>query len=194
MSMQPNQPDARLLDALDALLSEQPAGLAEYDLMNLLDRRYGTVYPKPNLTDPLLLFQHHFYLRHALYHLQNVYQLAGTATLLITAVTIRKQLALPNRQTSLPERADSLKDYYLDLTNLNRESADSVQQLLGAFWRALKRHDQQPEALATLGLTGQESSAEQKQQYRLLVQQHHPDKGGDAEQFRLIQAAWEQLK
>jgi DnaJ-class molecular chaperone len=69
-----------------------------------------------------------------------------------------------------------------------------VQQLLDDFWRALRGNQQQPEALATLGLSGRESAAEQKQQYRLLVQQHHPDKGGDAEQFRLIQAAWEQLR
>jgi hypothetical protein len=192
--MHPSQPDARLLAALDALLGEHPAGLSEYDLMILLDQRYGPLYPKPNLADPILLFQHHFYLRHSLYLLQSHYQQTGTATLLITALTIRKQLAVANQHTALPDRLEPLKDYYLDLANLNRESADSVQQLLDDFWRALRGHQQQPEALATLGLSGRESAAEQKQQYRLLVQQHHPDKGGDAEQFRLIQAAWEQLR
>ena len=32
-----------------------------------------------------------------------------------------------------------------------------------------------------------------KARYRELVKQHHPDTGGDAEQFKRIQAAWEML-
>ena len=49
--MHPSQPDAPLLAALDTLLDEHPAGLAEYDLMTLIDQRYGPLYPKPNLAD-----------------------------------------------------------------------------------------------------------------------------------------------
>lgn len=44
-----------------------------------------------------------------------------------------------------------------------------------------------------LGLKTDCTSAEIKQQYRLLAHQHHPDRGGDEEQFKRIKFAYEIL-
>ncbi|MEJ2064407.1 MAG: J domain-containing protein [Reinekea sp.] len=62
------------------------------------------------------------------------------------------------------------------------------------FFNTLARYQHQPEALTVLGLTGSENKKEKQARYRQLVQQHHPDKGGDPEQFRRIQNAWQSIK
>ena len=38
-----------LIAAIDLLLSEAPAGLSEYELMEALDKRYPELFPKPDL-------------------------------------------------------------------------------------------------------------------------------------------------
>ncbi len=184
----------RLLSAIDQLLSEATNGLTEFELMSRLDEHYHSLYPKPDLSNSLLLFQHHFYLRHALYSLQNHFAEQKTATLEITAVTIKKHLYIQSTSHLAMDTHDPLKSYYLDLSNLNKESETSVNQLINDFWMALNRFEQQPEALAILGLDGSESKQEQKQRYRELAQKHHPDKGGDAETFHQIKQAWTELK
>lgn len=180
------------MDALDALLSEHPTGLREIELIDLLDRHYPQVFPKPDLSDQLILFQHHFMLRHSLYVLQGQLAESGQSQLSITPVKITKTLVAADNE-ALPEEYDGVRDYYLDLKNLAKESHESVEKMLQDFWVALAKYEHQPEALAVLGLTGNESDQERKQVYKKLVQQHHPDKGGDAETFREIQTAWESL-
>ena len=44
-----------------------------------------------------------------------------------------------------------------------------------------------------LGLSPGMTMADAKARYRELVKKHHPDVGGDPEQFKRIQAAWEML-
>lgn len=43
----------------------------------------------------------------------------------------------------------------------------------------------------TLGVTVNASRDQVREAYLILVQKHHPDKGGDAELFRRVQSAWE---
>ena len=49
-------------------------------------------------------------------------------------------------------------------------------------------------ALELLGLEVGASPKERKKAYRRLAVQHHPDKGGDAEMFKAVHAAYEYLK
>lgn len=185
--------DQRLIATLDSLLSEYPDGIREYDLIVELDTRYQDLYPKPDLSDTLLLFQHHFFLRHCLYVLQQQYSESGQWQLDIDSIKICKRSAHSCEQNQL-SRHDPVRDYYLDLSNLNKESQHSVDELLSGFWQAMAAYQHQPDALATLGLTGHESKDEQRKRYRQLAQQHHPDKGGEEERFRAIQEAWQLLK
>lgn len=48
-------------------------------------------------------------------------------------------------------------------------------------------------AYATLGLEPTATDAEIKKAFRRLAKQHHPDRGGDAEEFKNIQRAYEQI-
>lgn len=50
------------------------------------------------------------------------------------------------------------------------------------------------EALAILGLTIQATLTEMKRAYRTKVLQFHPDRGGDVEQMKKVNVAWETLK
>lgn len=51
-----------------------------------------------------------------------------------------------------------------------------------------------PQACAVLGLSYPFTHDQLKAAYRALVMQHHPDKGGDPEEFLLVQAAYQQLR
>ena len=48
--------------------------------------------------------------------------------------------------------------------------------------------------LRTLGLGPDATLQEARAAYRKLAKEHHPDLGGDPEEFRRIQAAWQQLR
>ena len=54
-------------------------------------------------------------------------------------------------------------------------------------------HNQNPEALAVLGLAEGASLATIKRAHRRLAKLHHPDMGGSAESFRRINEAYQQL-
>lgn len=186
--------DRRLLSAIEQLLEQAPTGLSEYELMVQLDDRFNSLYPKPDLSAPLVLFQHHFFLRHSLYVLQDQHAKEGQWQLDISPLRIIKRPAFTPTDSTLPAKADPLKTYYLDLSNLNKESDLSVQRLLSDFWSKLSAYRHQPQALQLLGLKGDEPRVEQKKRYKQLLQQHHPDKGGDATAFREVQDAWEAIK
>lgn len=183
----------RLIEAIDRVLNQHPEGIREFDLMTVLDKQYGDLYPKPDLSDQLLLFQHHFFLKHSLYRLQEQLALAGEYYLKIDQILISKIAQTAKAKQELTHH-DPLRDYYLDLSNLNKETEQSVEALIQSFWRDLAKYHHQPEALKVLGLSGQENYSEQKKQYQRLAQQHHPDKGGDEAKFREIQSAWEKIK
>ena len=191
--MKPVNANARLVRAIDHILTDHPEGIREYDLMQKLDSDFPHLYPKPDLSDRLLLFQHHFYLKHSLYLLQNQLSTEGRWYLEIGTILIIKRLS-PHSNTSAIAEHDPLKDYYLDLSNLNKETSESVEALINGFWKAMTQLQHQPEAFQVLGLTGEETPEEQKQRYKKLVQTHHPDKGGDDSTFRNIQQAWEKIK
>lgn len=190
--MKPINRDKKLLVAIDTLLSAAPEGLRELELIDQLDQQYPEVFPKPDLSDTWLLFQHHFVLRHHVYSLQRSLLDDKKANIEIDPVSIKKTLYHEAHSYSVSEH-DPVREYYLDFTNLYEESESSVDALLNDFWVSLARYHAKPEALETLGLTGNESQAEQKKHYKRLVQAHHPDKGGDPKVFQEIQTAWSQI-
>jgi DnaJ-domain-containing protein 1 len=181
-----------LLQAIDQLLSINPAGLSEYELMAALDKQHSDLFPKPNFSEKVLLFQHHFMLRHCLYRLQNEYAHLGDFRLEIGLSRLVKHPVTSPKQDL--ERHDPLREYYLNLSNMNKESESSIESLLNSFWTRLSHFNAAPEAHKTLGLTGNESHQEKQQRYRKLAQKHHPDKGGNAQEFDRIQQAWKSIR
>lgn len=181
-----------LMDAVADIVRRHPGGLSEFELMQQLDRHYPELYPKPDLRDPLLLFQHHFILMHVLYLLQDEWHRAGDGVLEINALRIVARRLL-NQGGRSPSVNTSLRDYYLDWRNLTRENPESVQSLIDGFWKRLLGEQKSPDALAELGLDDSADTARIKSRYRQLASEHHPDKGGDPEEFRRIREAYEAL-
>lgn len=183
---------AGLVDAVADKLAATPAGLSEFELIQHLDQEHGKLFPKPDLGDPLLLFQHHFILMHVLYCLQDEWWRANRYLLDIGPLRIAIRPIGEGDSQQLSSTA-SLRDYYLDGNNLTRETSASVQDLLDGFWKRLLGEEQRPQALAELGLDESADRNAIRTRYRQLANEHHPDKGGDPDTFRRIREAYEQL-
>ena len=87
-----------------------------------------------------------------------------------------------------------MRDYYTDLRNLEQTTADDVEALLGAFWVRYYANERRAEALSVLGLNDPIEQDAITRRYRELAMKHHPDRGGDQEQFQALQEAMSLLK
>ena len=176
------------------LLRQHPDGISEYSLLKRLREEEYALFPKLSLGDTLGLFQSHFLLFHCLYRLRDRLHAERRGDLAISALIIELG-AYQEGLDSLIE-ADPLRDYYLDLTNLDETGESDVLELLGDFWRKLQSGE--PErvaaALAVLELERAESFAQVKAQYRRLVMRHHPDRGGEALKMHALNEALELLR
>lgn len=133
------------------------------------------------------LFNAHFLLHHALYHLQNRY-LDEQCFILQIEMTRIKRLPYQAANAALCHH-DAVKAYYLDFQNFLDTTEDDVNELLTSFWEGFTAHESKHQDLSTLGLPPDASYAEVKQQFRQLAQEAHPDKGGNADEFiKLSQA------
>jgi len=94
----------------------------------------------------------------------------------------------PPGQDALAE-ADPLRDYYLDLANLDATGEAEVERLLADFWQRFAGADERAAALAVLGLADPVDAATIKQRYRELVMRHHPDRGGDTRRLQELNEA-----
>ncbi len=194
--------------ALHELLLER-GHIKEYDLMKALVDAGFTEFT-PDL-DPLAMFQSHFLLFHLLYRLQAKWLREGQGWLSIHTLAIEltppsaiSDQAWQNAQQALTIE-DGVRDYYLDYNEFLKTQESDVIELIAGFWRDFGQG-------ATTGRTAcqAELSAAKRQleihdttesltvtlvnrQYRKLSQRHHPDKGGDAQQFHAISEARECL-
>ncbi len=189
-------PDAEgqesLLALLHQLLLAQPEGIREYDLLLRLRELELPVFSEGAFSDSLVLFRCHFLLFHLLYLLRErlVRQEAGILEIHFTLIVLRPW---QGRGENLPGPVDRLGEYYLDLANLEGMARADVEELIDRFWLEYGRYLHKPECYAVLGLGENASPAEVKRRYRELAFQHHPDQGGDPEEFRRLQEAAEQL-
>ncbi|MDR9436294.1 MAG: DNA-J related domain-containing protein [Thiohalophilus sp.] len=176
---------------IEQILKQTPEGVGEYELLQLLKEKgyfsFSTQRPAP----PLDLFQMHFLLFHALYRLQLECLQQESAVVEISPLNIRL-LPYVAGQIGITA-ADPLRDYYLDITNLENMSEKEVAALIETFWRNFVRFDGRAEALAELGLSDPVEDDVIKQAYRRLAMQHHPDRGGEAWRLQAINAAYEML-
>jgi hypothetical protein len=185
---------------LKVLLS-YPAGLSEFELIKKFETEGQPGFEKECLIGNLSLFQTHFFLFHSLYQLreqlseqlvldqEQQYQLeiSPLCTQLIPLIPLKE-----NNGSSLADH-NPLRDYYLDLNNLNEVNEAEVNQLLTQFWERFISNDERRDALEELELQDPVDWPTIKKQHRRLAMQHHPDRGGDEERLQAINAAMELL-
>jgi hypothetical protein len=175
------------LEAVAGILHRHPAGVSEYELIGLLRAAGFLSFLGPPPADPQALFCAHFLLFHALYRLGDRASSARRARLEVGPLNIR-WLPYGGGEGGLG-RPDTMRDYYLDLSNLARTTAQEVDALIASFWRCLGGRDRRAGALAELGLADPVDDATIRLAYRRLAMAHHPDRGGDKARLQAINAA-----
>lgn len=173
---------------LVAQLEANPDGLSEHALLRQLRREYPDAFPKQLFADNLALYRAHFLLFHMLHRLR-VDLLAQRAGILEIDVLSIRLLPYQSVDAMAMGATDPMAAYYLELNNLDQVDAEHVDELLGNFWARYYANSQRAEALAVLGLDEPASADEIQQRYRQLAMTHHPDRGGDGEQFKALQQA-----
>ncbi len=181
-----------LLDVLRA----HPAGLSEFELIQILGALFKAEgkpgFEEGCLRNNLSLFQTHFFLFHALYQLRDQLWGEKKACLNISALNIQ---LLPVSQNHTQDIAshDPLREYYLDLNNLENTNEAEIEDLLTQFWQRFLTDDERGNALLELELTDPVDWPVIKSRYRQLAMQHHPDRGGDEAKLQAINAAMDVL-
>jgi hypothetical protein len=174
------------------VLRAHPEGISEYELIKALDSNGEPVFEADCLRNNLSLFQTHFFLFHHLYQLREALWQTNEARLEISPLRIQLLPTNNTPDTSLSEH-DPLRDYYLQLDNLENTNAEEVDALLGQFWMRFVRDDDRQAALAELELQDPVDWTTIKTQHRRLAMQHHPDRGGDEQRLQAINAAMDVL-
>ncbi len=182
----------RLQQHLEQQLRASPEGINEHSLIRQLQAQTDSFSPHARLHDPLALFQIHFILFHALYRLRDQLWQQQQGHIEIGPLQIRLAPYRAGQQTL--SRNDPLRDYYLDLNNLETTGEQEITELLAAFWRRLVKGDGRKAALDELGLCDPVDDGTIKQTWRQLVMQHHPDRGGDKANLQLLNAAMDWLR
>lgn len=176
--------------ALQIELEKQADGIGEYDLMQALRAQgYFDFLSQPAL--PHELFQVHFILFHTLYLLSDIF--LDKKEYLLNIYTLKIEL-LPYQEGENALQVDNkLKAYYLDFNNLENTSEEDVYNMLASFWNKFNRFDNREAALAEIGLKDPVDDKVIKQEYRRLIMQHHPDRGGDTGKLQKLNDAIKSL-
>ncbi|MDH5659755.1 MAG: DnaJ domain-containing protein [Gammaproteobacteria bacterium] len=167
-------------------LENQTDGIGEYDLMqNLKSQGFFDFLSQPAL--PYELFRAHFILFHALYLLRDSFLENKSYLLLIH--TLKIELLPYNKGETSIQETNTLRDYYLDFANLEKTSEEDIYDMLASFWIKFNNFDNREAALAELGLKDPVNNKTIKKEYRRLVMQHHPDRGGDTDKLQKLNDA-----
>ncbi|KPP98967.1 DNA-J related domain-containing protein [Marinobacter sp. HL-58] len=186
-----------LLVATEHILRQNPAGINELGLIKTLQKKPWELIGTVNFAEPDKLYPVHFLLFHVLYRLRD--QLAGGGeTLTISPLVIRLRQTTVVGGTGVPDHADELRNFYLDLSRY-RMPEESINRMMDDFWAG--RSGYQPglsearDAATTLGFdTIPEGFEEVKYRFRRAVMRAHPDRGGETEAIQHLNRAFAVLK
>lgn len=190
----PDYTDPVLHEALSALLPLLRDGISEYELIKALQQPPWLLFGDLNLSDSLAMFRCHFVLFNALYTFSDELREKGLGELDIHTLSIR--LKPVTTFDAAITTHDGLRTYYLDWTNFSQTTTADVDVLLNDFWRRMEGKaasaSEVKEALITLELVETDNLTVTlvKKQYRKLLQQHHPDKGGSTASAQAISHAY----
>jgi hypothetical protein len=182
---------AALEEVVRAELQRQPRGFSEHELITALRASSCPGIPESLVGDPLLLFRTHFLLFHVLYRLRDRLRAEARGELRIGVLRIAVAPYGPGRAGIA--HSDPLRDYYLDLSNLEKTTEEDVVRLLDGFWSRGRAEGDRAEALAVMDLTEPVDLETIKRRYRQLAMRYHPDRGGDTLRLQEINAAMETL-
>ena len=181
-------------------LKSQAQAVSEHELLTQLERQgdfEGALSKdKPfSQASELALFQKHFLIMNALYHLQ-AELMQEQWQLHISPLKIYLAPLVEGEATSLADSDTpaALKAYYLDLSNLENTDEQGVADLLKGFWQRYLTEDKQLDAYQALEINPGADLKTVKLAYRRLVKVHHPDCGGDRAKFIEVRTAYEVLK
>lgn len=190
--------DNHLIEPIKSVLEAAFQTISEYELIQCLQSQ-GWLESMDS-RDSLSLYSVHFLVYNALYQISEDCRCSQNSRYLhISALAIGwvacrqapsngqgvKILAEDNQA-----EMEKLAAYYLDWTNLDVATTDSVDALLNGFWQQYVADEDYTQALAALNMSTSNSFAEIKKSYRRLAMVHHPDKGGDESRFHKIQWAF----
>lgn len=175
------------------ILKNNKTEISEYDLIQQLEES-GIEFPQEESTE-LSLFKKHFLIMNALYALQNDliddgYFLSVTPLV----IKMKKMVTLSDTKDLIDHTDKKLSEYYLDWQIYEDTSQQNVNDLLNGFWEKFSAVDKKLEALKILGLEADVNKDQLVQAYRRLAAKHHPDKGGNDEDFIKLREAYEILK
>ncbi len=176
------------------VLQDHPEGMSEYQLLQRL-RAEGLVLTQAEDDADLALYRQHFLTMNALYRLKQDLLSDGYA-LSISALKIVLSRLDSRPASALPTLSedDALARYYLDERELEKMSGEGVRALLTQFWERFAADDRRQGALDRLCLLDGCEWVDVKQAYRKQAFRCHPDRGGCANEFAGVRAAYEVLR
>ena len=176
--------------ALQVELGKHSDGIGEYDLIqNMKLQGFFDFLSQPAL--PHELFHAHFILFHTLYLIRDLF--LENKSYLLMIHTLKIELLPYNKGEAGLQETNTLRDYYMDLKNLENTSEDDVNAMLTSFWIKYNKFDNREAALVELGLHDPVDDQTIKKEYRRLAMQHHPDRGGDTTKLQKINDALNSL-
>ncbi|MFO7850122.1 MAG: DNA-J related domain-containing protein [Spirochaetia bacterium] len=199
------------------ILEANPEGITEYELMTKLSGAHHPFPWEEARTGDLQLFRSHFFLFYVLYRLRDLLLEEKRGELSIFCLKIKlhpysspqeeegtaaeadgtgdhvnsrqSDKAAPAGDSNIPAEADPMREYYLDLSNMEKVGEAEVRDMIDGFFRMLESYYRMEEDLAVLGLQADATVEMVRKKYRTLALKHHPDRGGSAEDFRRIEEA-----
>lgn len=187
---------------VDALHAELMDGAVHHEHALLKSCEHLSIFSLCSSDPTLGLFQKHFILMHALYFLRRDLFEAQVAFLEIEGTRARLlpwQSDTEAQQMTTYLASEKLETYYLDFSNVIRETECSVASMLGQFWRKYAEHaivdaSEKEAALAHLELDWPISEKTLKRAFRERALAVHPDRGGDPEDFIELRRSYDTLK
>lgn len=175
-----------IIQGIDSYLDKH-SSTKEIELIQYLKSLDQEPFSAFNISHSKDLFRAHFLLKHALYHLQNIYYQNRQYILDISLINISRQAFYEGTDALITH--DTVKEYYLDISHYFETEEEDVNRLLDGFWKRFFAGSDRHRALEVLGLGTDADYGCVKLRYRELAQIHHPDKGGCEERFKEISGA-----
>ena len=186
----------RLMAATEACL-RQSGTLSELELIRQLQAPPWELIGRVDYADPAALYPVHFLIYHTLYRLRD--ELATDCeTISLSPLAISLTSTDVVAGTGLPDHADPLRDFYLDLSQYHMAAEEVLRMVDDFFAGRVSARPADSEAEQAAVVLGFESLParfdEVKYRFRRAVMQAHPDRGGSTAEVQQVNQAFAVLR